>query len=146
MRLEDFIMGNGETAMAPDEFMESFQIEDPWPHSANRYGCLGLREAMEVDMVNVAVNLACDPSDGTLNNIRIVLGAVAPKPLRARDAEALLLGKDLDEALISKAGEACAAAAQPIDDIRASADYRREMVKVLVGRVLKEAYQAIAPV
>jgi carbon-monoxide dehydrogenase medium subunit len=93
---------------------------------------------MDIDMVSVAVNLAIDPSDGKVSHVRIVMGAVAPTPLRARQSEDILLGKGLDVDQIGKAAEACAKDARPIDDFRASAAYRREIVKVLARRCLEE--------
>lgn len=141
--LEKFILDNGVTALKPDEFLESFTLIEPWPNSASRYSQMGLRDAMEIDMVNVAVNLSLDPKSGAVKNIRIVMGSVSPKPLRGKNAEEMLIGKVPDDALIEKAAETCAKDSMPIDDIRASADYRREIVKVLTARVLKEAIKAL---
>lgn len=140
--LEEFILGNRRTALETDEFLESFYLPEPWPHSASRYLCLGLREAMEIDAVNVAVNVALNPGTGAVEQVRIVMGAVGPTPLRAREAEGLLLGKVPGDELLAEVAEACAAAARPIDDIRASAAYRRQAVKVLVRRAFAEALAA----
>jgi carbon-monoxide dehydrogenase medium subunit len=142
MALEEFIRGNRETALEEDEFLESFVLEEPWPNSASRYSIMGLRGAMEIDMVNVAVNLALDPGNGKVREVRIVLGAVAPVPLRARQAEGLLTGKLPDDALLDRVSETCASESRPIDDFRATAAYRREIVKVLSRRVLKEVLSA----
>jgi len=68
----------------------------------------------------------------------IALGAVAPAPVRMPDAEALLIGRTLDHALIAEACESVLRAVRPISDIRASADYRRELSRVLTGRALAE--------
>lgn len=142
MPLEEFILGNRVTALRADEFLESFHLPEPWPHSASRYLCLGLREAMEIDAVNVAVNVGLTPDGGAVERVRVVLGAVGPAPIRAVEAEGLLVGRAPDEGLLEKAAEACAAAARPIDDLRASAEYRRRMVKVLARRSLAEALAA----
>jgi len=143
MALGEFIRGNRETALGEDEFLESFVLEEPWPNSASRYLIMGLRGAMEIDMVNVAVNLALDPGNGKVKEVRIVLGAVAPAPLRARQAENLLKGNVPEDALLDKVSETCASESRPIDDFRATAAYRREIVKVLSKRTLKEALSAI---
>lgn len=143
MALEEFIRGNRKTALEEDEFLESFVLEEPWPNSASRYLIMGLRAAMEIDMVNVAVNLALDPGSGKVKEVRIVLGAVAPVPLRARQAESLLKGNLPEEGLLDRVSEACAAESRPIDDFRATAAYRREIVKVLSKRALKEVLGAI---
>jgi carbon-monoxide dehydrogenase medium subunit len=141
--LEEFILGNRQTALGEDEFLESFVLEEPWPNSASRYAIMGLRGAMEIDMVNVAVNLALDSGSGKVKEVRIVLGAVAPTPLRARQAESLLKGNRPEEGLLDKVAETCAAESKPIDDFRATAAYRREIVRVLSKRALKEALRAI---
>jgi carbon-monoxide dehydrogenase medium subunit len=143
MALEEFIRGNRETALGEDEFLESFVLEEPWPGSASRYLIMGLRGAMEIDMVNVAVNLALDPSSGKVKEARIVLGAVAPTPLRARQAESLLKGNLPEEGLLDRVSQTCAAESKPIDDFRATAAYRREVAKVLCKRALKEVLSAI---
>jgi carbon-monoxide dehydrogenase medium subunit len=143
MALGEFIRGNRETALGEDEFLESFVLEEPWPNSASRYLIMGLRGAMEIDMVNVAVNLALDPGNGKVKEVRIVLGAVAPAPLRARQAENLLKGNVPKKALLDKVAETCASESRPIDDFRATAAYRREIVKVLSKRTLKEVLSAI---
>lgn len=143
MALEEFIQGNRETALGEDEFLESFVLEEPWPNSASRYSIMGLRGAMEIDMVNVAVNLALDPGNRKVKKVRIVLGAVAPVPLRARQAESLLKGKLPEEALLDRVSETCAEESRPIDDFRATAAYRREVVKVLSRRTLKEVLSAM---
>ncbi len=145
MPLEEFILGNRVTAIEQDEFMESLLLPEPWPNSSSRYHYMALRGAMEIDMVSVAVNLALDPSDGKVNHVGIVLGAVAPTPMRARKAEEILLGKDPNDDEIGKAAGACAEESRPIDDFRASAAYRGEMVKVLAKRCLKETWASIVP-
>lgn len=138
MLLEEFILDNRLTALAEDEYLESFFLEEPWPRSASRYHIMGLRGAMEIDMVNLAVNLALEPGGKKVKDVRIAMGAVAPAPLRAKKAEELLRGKTIDEGLILEAAETCASESRPIDDFRASASYRREMVKVMAQRTLKE--------
>jgi carbon-monoxide dehydrogenase medium subunit len=69
--------------------------------------------------------------------VKIVLGAVAPTPIRARRAEHLLRGKTLTGELIAQAAKAAADESRPISNVRASADYRREMVEVLTRRALQ---------
>jgi carbon-monoxide dehydrogenase medium subunit len=71
--------------------------------------------------------------------IKIALGAVAPTPTRAGNAERVLYGNEINDALIDQAAEAAAAESRPITDVRASANYRREMVKVFTQRAIKRA-------
>jgi carbon-monoxide dehydrogenase medium subunit len=141
--LEEFLLDNRVTALEEDEFLESFVLEEPWRNSASCYLDMGLRQAMEIDMVNLAVNLALDPGSRKVKDVRIVMGAVAPTPLRARQTEALLKGHILDEALFNKAAEICASESRPIDDFRAMATYRKEIVKVLCRRALKQVLSTI---
>ncbi len=98
---------------------------------------------MEIDLVSMAVNMAIDPENGKVSHLRVVMGAVGPTPLRALKAEEILVGKVPDDNLIEEAGDFCAAESRPIDDFRASAAYRREMLKVLFRRAFQEALTAI---
>jgi len=142
--LEEFILGLRRTALAVDEVLASFHLPEPWPCSASRYAYAGLRDAMEIDLANVAVNVALDPGRRTIERAHVVLGAVAPTPFRARQAEQLLLGRSASDAVLEEAADACVAEARPIDDTRASASYRRAVLKPLVRRTLAEAVAAIA--
>lgn len=141
--LEEFIIGNRVTAIEPDEFMESIVLPEPWPNSASRYIYAALRGAMEIDMVSVAVNLSLNTSASTANQVRIVMGAVGPTPIRATEAEKILAGNALDDDAIAEAAKAAAGESRPIDDFRASAAYRMEMVRVLTQRCLAETQAAI---
>jgi CO/xanthine dehydrogenase FAD-binding subunit len=93
------------------------------------------RTETDIAVVNVAAGLGI-ARDGTCAWARIALGAVAPIPMRADQAEALLVGKALTRALIDRAAESVAREVQPITDQRASAEYRREISQVLARRAL----------
>jgi len=95
------------------------------------------RTAVDISVVNVAAGLQLD-TRGRVLWARIALGAVAPAPLRMAAAETLLVGSALDRALIAAACESVMREVRPISDIRASADYRRELSRVLTGRALAE--------
>lgn len=142
--LEEFIRGNRLTAIAPDEFLESFFVPEPPPNSASRYQTIALRAAQEIDVASVAVNLAVDPGSGTVARAKIAMGAVAPVPKRACGAEAILEGKKPSDDVIGEAAAACSAECQPIDDLRASAEYRRHVIGVLAARALRDALAAIS--
>ncbi len=143
MDLEDFITGNRKTVLREGEFLESIVVPPPWPGSASAFTDMTRREAMEIAMVNVAVNLALDAGTGRVGQVAVIMGAVAPHPLRARRAEELLQGQEPDEAVLERASAAAADETQAIDDFRASAAYRREVARTLVGRALREALAAI---
>jgi len=137
--LEEFFTGPGQTVLGPDEIAVELALPSPRPHTGKVYIKHGRRKAMELATVGVAVSLTL--ADGLCQAIRIVLGAVAPTPIRARAAEALMHKTALDEAAIQAAAQAALAEARPISDVRGSAEYRREMVRVLTARGLRAAYE-----
>jgi carbon-monoxide dehydrogenase medium subunit len=89
--------------------------------------------------VGVAVSVTLGAGDGVCQDVRIALGAAAPMAMRAKKAEAVLKGKKITDALLKEAGEVASTEAEPISDIAASEEYRRELVKVLVKRMGNEA-------
>ena len=99
-----------------------------------------VRTAMDIAVVNCAAFLRLD-EDGAVAEARIALGAVGPTPLRAASAESLLKGRRFGPGVAEEAAECAADDAQPIDDVRAGADYRREMVRVLTRRAVVSAFQ-----
>ncbi len=138
--LEDFFTGVGKTVLAGDEIVTGFSVPAPLPGTGKCYIKHGRRKAMELATVGVAVTLTL--SGGVLSSIRIALGAVAPTPIRATKAEAILTGKAPDAALIAQCGAAAAAQSSPISNIRGSADYRRRMVEELTQRAITSALEA----
>ena len=143
MALEDFITGYRETALQEGEFLENIVLPPPPPNSASAFTYMARREAMEIAVVIVAANLALEADSGKVSRVDIIMGAVAPRPLRAHRAEELLIGQVPDDSLLGQAAEAAAAETQAIDDFRASADYRREVTRVNVDRALRQSLAAI---
>jgi carbon-monoxide dehydrogenase medium subunit len=139
--LEGFFKGPGQTTIEPKELLCGIVLKEPPPYSGGGYVKLGVRKALEISLVNVAAFMALDGPNGPIKEARIVLGAVAPMPMRSPSAEAVLMGERPDDTLFEKAGNAASKDAKPIDDFRGSAEYRREMVKVLTRRALKQAYE-----
>ncbi|MDH3399187.1 MAG: xanthine dehydrogenase family protein subunit M, partial [Acidimicrobiia bacterium] len=98
----------------------------------------GLRKGQALALVNAAASLAVE--SGRIAETRIALGAVSPTVIRAVKAEAVVTGKEVgDTAALREAGQVAATEARPIDDFRASAAYRRELIAVGTFRVLEEA-------
>src|SRR5262245_46410606 len=124
--LEEFFTGPGKTVLKPNELITEGTIPAPAPHTGSVYIKHGRRKAMELATVGVAVTLTRDGD--TSREIRIVLGAVAPTPIRARRAEAVLRGKTLDDRTIETAADTAMSESRPVSNMRGSADYRREMV------------------
>ena len=137
--LYDFFLGPGQTVMEADEILSEILVPDPPPGSGAAYIKLGNRKSLEISMVNVASFISLDDGSETIRKSRIVLGAVAPIPLRAVSAEQLLTGEKPGNLLFRRAAEIAASECKPIDDFRGSARYRRAMVEVLVERTLKTA-------
>lgn len=140
VKLEDFILGNRKNVMESDEMITKVFIPKPAPHSRTEYGHIGLRRAMEIDCANMTVNITLEDDKKTIKDVKMVMGSVAPKPLVSEKAPQILIGKALDEELIQKVGEAAQSEAKPISDIRASAEYRRDVIGALARRLTKEAY------
>jgi aerobic carbon-monoxide dehydrogenase medium subunit len=99
---------------------------------------LGRRKSMDLAVVSAAVLLSLSKS-GKCERARIALGSVFPTPMRAKEAEKVLQGKRADETLIRKTSECAGGECRPITDLRGSAEYRMEMVKILVERAVKQA-------
>ncbi len=138
---EQFFLGVRRTAMAPDELLTRITVPALGPHVRGTFVKLGLRQAQAISLVNTAVVLDFAGAPGPTTPIaraRVALGAVAPTILRCTEAEAYLAGKTLDAPIVARAAELAAAAARPISDIRAGAEYRRDMARVLVGRALRQ--------
>jgi carbon-monoxide dehydrogenase medium subunit len=139
LALEDFCQGPGRTALQSDEIVTHVLVPAPAPHTGKAYIKHGRRAQMELATVGVAVTITLDHARCT--EIGIVLAAVAPTPLRARAAEARLRDLPVTKGAIDAAAQAAADECRPIGDVRASADYRREMVRVLTRRAIEQAIE-----
>ncbi|NWF56819.1 MAG: xanthine dehydrogenase family protein subunit M [Syntrophaceae bacterium] len=137
MLLEDFFTGPGKTDLKPGEVLAEIQVPDPGPASGSAFLKL-TRVAADLAKVNVAAFIQRDQE--VCRECRIASGAVAPTPMRLKQAEAVLRGKRFEEALCRLAGEKAAEEIQPITDIRSTAGYRREVIKVLVRDALLQAW------
>lgn len=138
--LADFFKGPGQTVMEPDELLTQIILPKPPAGSGAGFIKLGVRKTLEISLTNVAAYLALD-QDGSIKTARVFLGSVAPTPLRSPSAEKVLTGERPAEALFEKAGEAAAGDSKPIDDFRASAEYKKAMVAVLTKRALNMAFK-----
>jgi carbon-monoxide dehydrogenase medium subunit len=138
--LEDFLIGHGKTALGTGELLREVQVPVLAPHTKGFYLKQTIRGSIDLAIVNVAVAITVDPGDAVCKDIRIVLGSVAPTPIRARKAEDVVRGKRLDEDVIGKAAQLASEDAHPRPgSIRASGEYKKEMVLVLTGQLLREA-------
>lgn len=130
--LEDFFVAPGASVLRPGELL--MEIHIPQPRGEAVYLKLTPRAFMDIAVVGVAVRL--EQQDGLCRDTAIALGAVAPTPLRARQAQAVLRDRPFSPELIEQAAQIAAAECSPIDDVRGSAWYRRQMVEAMVRRAL----------
>ncbi len=138
MAVEDFSLDYFETALESGELLTEIVVPPVPPHTGTAYTKFNVIES-DLATVGVAVSITLSSNDGICQDVRIALGAAAPTPIRAKQAEAVLRGKKITDNLLKEAGEIASTEAEPISDIYASEEYRRELVKVLVKRVGKEA-------
>jgi len=134
----EFFVGPGETIKLADELLLS--VEVPYgPHEGSAYLRQGSRRQLEIALASAAAWIKLDPAAGVVSDARIGMGAVGPTPLLAPKAAQTLIGHPPDEARVAAAAVIARDEARPIDDYRGSADYRLELVEVLVRRALESA-------
>lgn len=138
--MKEFTTGVRKTVLAPDELVTglTFPVSDDSVDRRGVYVKLGLRRAQAISVVHLAV-IATFAADGTVSNSRVVLGSVAPTVGRLTEVEALLDEGVVVNGALDTAAEVAAAAASsvaPIDDLRATAEYRVDQISVMVRRAL----------
>ena len=133
--LKDFYTGVRKTVMQSDEMLVDISLPAMSFTQRGTFVKLALRRAQAISVMNVAIILNLDAD--TFQSASITLGAVAPTIIHAPEAEVYLVGKSLTDDVIEEAAELAMKASKPIDDIRGSAAYRREMVRVCTKRGLK---------
>jgi len=139
INLEEFFKGPGQTVMSAEEILTEITIPKTGPRLVGEYIKFSPREMMDLAYVGVAVAYNLGEKDKKCDGVRILLGAVAPTPIRAKRAEAALEARVLTEELAEKIGAIAAEEAKPISDVRSSAEYRRAMVGAMTKRALLNA-------
>lgn len=135
--LEHFFTGPGRHVLAPGELVTAVRLPAAAAGGTGVYLKQGRRQAMELAIVGVAAFRPAAAPGGPAPAVRIAIASVAPTPLRLHAAEAAVAAHGLTAPGIAAAAEAALAAVAPISDVRASAEYRRHLVRVLVRRVLQ---------
>ena len=135
--LNEFFLGPNQTVRRPDELLIAVRWPVPPPRSAGAFHKLALRKGTACSVLSVAVMIQLD-GHGVVARARIALGAAAPQPIRARAAEEALVDGRLTSTTIGVAAGLASEAAQPIDDVRSTGDYRRRMVAVVTRRLLAQ--------
>jgi len=136
MKLSDFLKGSYETALEPAELVSAL-IVPPDGRLRGTYTKFTTGSSEERPCVGVAVLAAMEK--GVCAELRLVVGAVSPKPVRLEEAESMARGKQLTSELIERIAADASSRVEPIDDLRGTADYKRHLVNVLVRRALGAA-------
>jgi carbon-monoxide dehydrogenase medium subunit len=136
--LSEFFVGPGKTVLTDEELVTGFSVPLSVFSQGAVYKKYSIRGDSDLAIIGVAACLRIDDSSKILD-AKIAMGAVGPTALRAKNAEKILVGQNISDALFVEAAELAASEAKPITDQRASASYRKDMVRVWSARVLKEA-------
>lgn len=138
--LTDFFIGPRRTSLEPDELLLEIIIPKENLGKPASFIKFGLRKGQALALVNAASALWVE--DNKFKDVRIALGAVAPVVMRATKAEALLEGQVISEDLVQEAAKIAVGEAKPIDDFRASKEYRNDLIEVGTRRTLQAALGA----
>lgn len=139
--VEKLFTGPKKTVLEQGEIVTEILIPDMKPGQGAAYIKHAYRKAMDLAIVGVAASVTV--KGGKCQDARIALGAVAATPIRAKGAEALLIGKEITDELINEVSVAAAEGCSPISDVRASAEYRKDMIRVFTKRAIKKALESI---
>ncbi len=133
--LEDFFIGSGQTTLASGEFVRTLRLPIPDDGFRPFFHKVGKRNALTIAIASLGTLLRL--KDGVVQELRMAVGSVAPIPRRLREIEARLTGRTLDDSLIAEARELVVNAISPISDVRASANYRKNVIGDLLVRALQ---------
>lgn len=137
--LDQFFTGPGRTALQQGEILAELRLPPPIPNTGSLYIKHSPRGAMDIATVGVASVVSLQDNGRTCRDVKIALSAVAPTPIRAYTAEERLRGQAITPELVEAAAQEAQNRAIPIDDVRGSATYRKEIVGVLTQRTLERA-------
>ena len=141
--VEKFFKGPGVSVLRPGEILTQILIPNPLKRSSGAYLKLMRRAAVDLAQVGIAACLSFDLEKRICRGAKIALGAVGSTPIRALKAEQVLLDKEFNETVGKEAGKIAALEANPRSSLRASKEYRREMIEVLTKRAVMTAYSRI---
>lgn len=141
--LENIFTGPGETIIDDQELITNISLPIPDDTKAGSFMKIGKRKALSISVLNGSVFLEIDREDMKFIDVRICLGSVAPVPYRARKAEEVIRGAEVTIENIEKAGQAASDEITPIDDVRGTAEYRKQVAKSAVIRLIKEATEQL---
>ncbi len=139
--VEDMLLGPGKTILQSGDIVTELFIPAMRAHAGCSYYKLSPRKSLDLAVVGVAAMIRTNPQMSKCLEARIVLGAVAPTAVRAKKAESILTGATLSQTIIEEAAQAASDESKPIDDVRASAWYRKKMVAVATKRAIHMALE-----
>jgi carbon-monoxide dehydrogenase medium subunit len=139
--VEEFFIAPGKTVLLSSEILSEIQVPNLPSHTGVVYVKLPARTVVDIAAVGIADLISLDPRGQTCKDAKIVLGAVAPTPIRAKRAEEIIRGEKMGDKLIQKAAQLASEEAHPISDVRGSANYRSEMVEVLTKNAINQAVE-----
>ncbi len=139
--VENFFQGPGASVLGAGGLLLAVEVPEPEPFTGDAFERFTPRSAMDIAIASAAASVTLDSARERVRAVRIALGAVAPTPIRALKAEELVLDREPSPERLEWAGTAAMEACCPIDDIRGSAAYRRELARILVRRVLRQAVE-----
>lgn len=131
-----FHKGYKQMDLAPDELLYRIHVPKPTGRTFHFYRKVGTRQAQAISKICLAAFARIE--DGSVAEVRVGLGSVAPVPARARNAEAVILGRPIGSVPIEEARQALLADISPIDDIRSTAHYRTIVTQNVLGQMLQE--------
>ena len=142
--LIDFFAGPGQTVLEKGEILKELVLPAPANNTASAYLRFIPRNEMDIAVAGVGSLIELNPSTKIVTKARIALASVAPTPVRAYTAEEFLEGTVIDAAAIDKTADLAVDSAVPITDVRGSAEYRKELIRVLTKRTLKICLERLA--
>lgn len=140
--IDDFFKGVKKTALVPGDVVTGLFIPELKSGEGSAYFKHSVRKAMDLAIIGVGAKIKIEA--GKIAEARVCMGGVGITPLRAKKAEEILIGNEITDDLLEKAGVCASEECSPISDVRASAEYRTDMIRVYTKRAVKKAVETMA--
>lgn len=142
IKIADFFKGVKKTVLTPGDIVTGIEVPELKKNEGSAYFKHSVRKAMDLAIVGVAAWIKMDGSK--VADCRITMGGVGITPLRAKKAEQSLIGNEITDEILEQVGTMASTECSPISDVRASAEYRTDMVRVYTKRAIKKAIETLA--
>ena len=141
--IDDFFLGPNRTILEKNEIIKEFHLPCFNGNNGSAYTKISRRQSMDVSIVGIAVRISIvkEGDEFKCEDVRIAMSAVAPRPIRAKKAEAFLKGKTITPELTQETGEIAASEATPIDTFRGQAWYSKDMIKIVTKETINRAME-----